>query len=681
VTRAVVRRWLGVALAGAVAATALVRALSLPPLLGDAAVDALASDVGVRLREAAALANTRAATLADMPRLGVLVYTDAATVRDLTRHELEFEALANESIEVRQLVRGQPPRMLLRAPVDSPPVDVPDEAGVYLREGAGGPLVTEVRAIRERTQSEESDKLGGLIRVSRQVELTEVRRMLARAHAVASLAADGHEVSLIGEPRAVADATRRELVGTLGAGTVTLILERPSPLRFWLWVALGAVALLAALGLARRRAPLAPARPIAPGAPVTTDAPGPIAGRASPGAEATATDHRLAPDRDLALQPATELVDESESAAVTVEKHDSGRQRARAPSSGGSDAGLQSDLTELAPEPAPNARRIGRYAIVRLLGSGGMADVFLARAQGPAGFEKQIALKVIKGGLAQNPTIVDYLVAEARLATQLTHPNVIEIIDLSVGPTFIAMEFVDGADLHRLFETARALGRPIPLPLVILVLRALCDGLHAAHQARGSDGAPLGIIHRDVKLANVLVGRNGVVKVSDFGIAYTDAVLRPFTTEVGEVKGTTAYMAPEQRLALPYDRRVDVYGVGVAAYQLLSGARINLDIMRLRTLGADGWPHLPPLAEFRADLPAGLEALVLRALAYDPEYRFESCDTLEQALGEIAVRDGLVATQKQLARWVQELLASAPPESRSEESAPLLPALRGLGKP
>ncbi len=663
------RHWLGVALLGALAATALVRALVLPPVLGDGDLDALASDVGVRLREAAALAETRASTLAEMPRLGVLVYTDAATVRDLTRHELELEPLANESIEVRQLMRGQPPRLLLHVPADAPLLDVPDEAGVYLREGAAGPLVTDVRAVHERTQSEESEKLGGLLRVSRRVELTEARRTLARAHAVAWLDAGGQRVMLIGEPKADAAATR-EAVGTLGTTTVTLLVARPSPLRFWLWLALSALSLLAALGLARRRPTSR-----APSAPVPSD--GPISA-STRRPEVTATDHRVAPDRDLALQPATAIDDEADapdSQVATAEKISSQRPRARPPSSSSSDAGLEADATEVAAEPAPNARRIGRYAIVKLLGSGGMADVFLARAQGPAGFEKQIALKVIKESLAQNPTIVDYLVAEARLATQLTHPNVIEIIDLSVGPTFIAMEFVDGADLHRLYEAAAMLGRPIPLPLVILVLRAVCDGLHAAHQARGSDGAPLGIIHRDVKLANVLVGRNGVVKVSDFGIAYTDAVFRPFTTEVGEVKGTMAYMAPEQRLALPYDCRVDVYGVGVAAYQLLSGARINLDIMRLRTLGADGWPHLPPLAQFRADLPDGLEALVLRALSYDPEYRFDSCDALEQALGEIAVREGLVATQKQLARWVQEILATAPADSRSEESAPILPAL------
>ncbi|HEX4461029.1 MAG TPA: protein kinase, partial [Polyangia bacterium] len=549
----------------------------------------------------------------------------------------------------------------------------------------------DVRAVRERTPSEESEKLGGLLRVSRRVELTDVRRTLARAHAVAWLAVDNRRVPLIGDAGAEATATRVS-VGSLGAATVTLLVSRPSPLRLWLWVVVAALALVTALALARRRPPpslaTANAPPVVPSPPslATAPSPPPSLAQDSPSGrvparspDVTATDHRVAPDGDLALQPATAIDDAADSEVATVEKISSQRPRARppsAPSASGSDPGADGDATELAAEPAPNARRIGRYAIVKLLGSGGMADVFLARAQGPAGFEKQIALKVIKESLAQNPTIVDYLVAEARLATQLTHPNVIEIIDLSVGPTFIAMEFVDGADLHRLYEAAAQLGRPMPLPLVLLVLRAVCDGLHAAHQARGSDGAPLGIIHRDVKLANVLVGKNGVVKVSDFGIAYTDAVLRPFTTEVGEVKGTMAYMAPEQRLALPYDRRVDVYGVGVAAYQLLSGARLNLDIMRLRTLGADGWPHLPPLAEFRADLPAGLEAAVLRALSYDPEYRFESCDALEQALGEIAVREGLVATQKQLARWVHEILAAAPADSRSEESAPMLPALR-----
>jgi serine/threonine-protein kinase len=308
----------------------------------------------------------------------------------------------------------------------------------------------------------------------------------------------------------------------------------------------------------------------------------------------------------------------------------------------------------LAPSNAPT---IGRYTILRQLGMGGMASVLLARASGPAGFEKLVALKVLHKNMAADRTIVDHFIAEARLASHVVHPNVVQIIDLGVGDDyFIAMEYIDGADLRTLWQAANQLRQQVPIAVAVTIARKICDGLHAAHTATDGDGTSLEIIHRDVKLANVFVARGGVVKVGDFGIAQANMLFREYRTEIGQIKGTTAYMAPEQRLGLAIDSRVDVYGVAAMAYQLLTGARINLDLARLAQLGQRGWPHLPPPTQMRRDLPREIDQILLKAMSYQPEERFESCEALEESFAYVASKYDLEATDKVIAQWVRELL-------------------------
>jgi hypothetical protein len=301
--------------------------------------------------------------------------------------------------------------------------------------------------------------------------------------------------------------------------------------------------------------------------------------------------------------------------------------------------------------------RIGRYAIVRPLGLGGMAEVFLARAEGEAGFGKLVALKVLQPFFARQQPVVDLFLDEARLASGLDHPNIVQIYDLGLASDrhFIAMEYVDGADLAQLITAAAARNEPVPLPVALALLRRICDGLHAAHTAAGPDGGPLGLVHRDVKSANIYVSRNGAVKVGDFGIAKASHAIRASRTEIGQVKGTPGYMAPEHRLGLPVDHRADLYGVGAVAYELISGQPINLDLAALAERGTDGWPHLPPLRTLRAEVPAALDAVVFRALSYYTEHRQADCAALEAALGELAAHVG-IADDKEIGRWARTLV-------------------------
>lgn len=305
---------------------------------------------------------------------------------------------------------------------------------------------------------------------------------------------------------------------------------------------------------------------------------------------------------------------------------------------------------------ARRGRRSGRYQRVRLLGAGGMADVYLARAAGDAGRERTVALKVLHPHLARRPEAVTHFLDEARLASRLDHPNIVAVHDLGRAGDeyFIAMEYVDGADLERLLRAQRERGAQVPLAVALTILRRVCDGLHAAHTARDADGAPLQLIHRDVKSGNVLLSRRGAVKLGDFGIARAATTAR--TTTVGETKGTAEVMAPEQRMGHDLDARADVFAVAALGYELLTGAAVNLDLAILAQLGTEGWPHLPMPSTLRPELPAALDTILIDALAYLPAGRPDSCQVLERSLAAVAAQHELVCGDEAIATWLAEEL-------------------------
>ena len=217
------------------------------------------------------------------------------------------------------------------------------------------------------------------------------------------------------------------------------------------------------------------------------------------------------------------------------------------------------------------------------------------------------------------------------------------------------MEYVDGYDLDYLLDSCQRRGVQVPLRIALAIVRKICDGLHAAHTAVAADGRPLDLVHRDVKAENVLISRKGEVKIADFGIAKANQRTRQ--TQLGMVKGTAAYMAPEHRVGQPVDRRADVYGVGAILYEIIAGYQVNLDLETLAHLGVEGWPHLRPLAQLRGDVPPGTDELVFKALQYDRDDRYPTCAAFEDAIEAFANQNGLVGSDKALIQWLEGEIA------------------------
>jgi serine/threonine-protein kinase len=285
-----------------------------------------------------------------------------------------------------------------------------------------------------------------------------------------------------------------------------------------------------------------------------------------------------------------------------------------------------------------------------------MADVYLAQSKGEAGFEKLVAIKVMHPHLARNQRAVEHFLDEARLAARIHHPNVVAILDLGkIGSDYvIVMEYVDGVDLERLLTSAREGQRQVPVAVALGVLCRICDGLDAAHHATAPDGTPLGIIHRDIKSANVLVSRQGVVKVVDFGIA--KATNQVHLTFAGETKGTPSMMAPEQRVGEQVDVRADVYSVAAVGYELVTGQNVNLDLAALAHLGVENWPHLPLPSSVRASLPREIDGVLLGAMAFERDRRPADCAAFEALCQSVIKTHNLGASDKDIARWVDSEL-------------------------
>lgn len=273
-----------------------------------------------------------------------------------------------------------------------------------------------------------------------------------------------------------------------------------------------------------------------------------------------------------------------------------------------------------------------RYRPLLMLGQGGMANVLLAVGSGPSGFNKLVVLKAMRKELVAEDELRQMFLDEARLSARLNNANVVqvhEVVDAAIP--CIVMEYLDGQPLSSLLSKA---GEQFSLPMQLRVLSEALNGLHYSHELREYDGSPLNIVHRDVSPQNIFVTYDGVVKVLDFGIA--KAVSSTSQTRTGVLKGKIAYMPPEQILCESLDRRADVYAVGcmlwhVAAGVLLWAGKAEGDVMRAVIEGV-----IPKPSELRPVDPR-LEAIVMKALAPDPDDRFASALELQVALDEFLV--------------------------------------------
>ncbi|MBX3158937.1 MAG: serine/threonine protein kinase [Deltaproteobacteria bacterium] len=217
--------------------------------------------------------------------------------------------------------------------------------------------------------------------------------------------------------------------------------------------------------------------------------------------------------------------------------------------------------------------RLGRYELVGHLATGGMAEIHLARLAGEGGFSKLLVVKRLLPELVASPAYVSMFLDEGKLVARLDHPNICEVFELGRDGAeyFLAMPYLDGVPVHELIARPREPDRAAELRVAAAILVQACAGLHHAHELRDADGGPAGLVHRDVSPSNLFVTTAGLVKVLDFGVAKVRGAAE---TEVGTVKGKSQYMAPEQVLGEPLDRRCDVFALGIVAFELATHQRL-----------------------------------------------------------------------------------------------------------
>ncbi|WP_224247840.1 serine/threonine protein kinase [Hyalangium gracile] len=290
--------------------------------------------------------------------------------------------------------------------------------------------------------------------------------------------------------------------------------------------------------------------------------------------------------------------------------------------------------------------RLGKYRLLKLLATGGMGEVFLARQEGPAGFAKTVVVKRMLTHLGRDPKFVEMFLNEARLAAQLSHPNVVQIFELGEhnGAYFIAMEFIHGMNLRAIKRRTEERRMEVPVGFAAWICAQALKGLHYAHTLTDELGAPQHIVHRDVSPDNVLVGFNGIVKMVDFGIAKASTSIS--TTGAGTVKGKYAYMAPEQLSGHPADPRTDVYAMGVVLYELLAGERPFTGTSEAALVKAILQDAPRPLREVRPNTPPELEEICRRALAKNPQERFPTAESMSTALEIFVLGLGGVAQEE-----------------------------------
>jgi serine/threonine protein kinase len=277
--------------------------------------------------------------------------------------------------------------------------------------------------------------------------------------------------------------------------------------------------------------------------------------------------------------------------------------------------------------------RLRDYEVIAPLPSGGMAKLFLARRSGVGGFSQQVALKLVRPELVADRGMLELFLDEARLAARVVHPNVVRVHEVGEerGNYFIAMEYVEGASLAEFLEGLRARRLRLRRKLCVWLATQVAEALHATHEAKGENGVPLDIVHRDVSPQNVLIGDSGHVKLIDFGVASSRSSENPLETGPFML-GKLRYAAPERLKLEPTDRRADVYALGVMLWEMLTAR----SFLRCRHVEDPyDWAireNPPPPSKYAPHIPSLLDAVVLKAIHPDPALRYPSALRFRRAL-------------------------------------------------
>ncbi|MCB9663544.1 MAG: serine/threonine protein kinase [Alphaproteobacteria bacterium] len=296
-------------------------------------------------------------------------------------------------------------------------------------------------------------------------------------------------------------------------------------------------------------------------------------------------------------------------------------------------------------------RKFGEYHLVERIAVGGMAEVWKARAYGLAGFEKTLVIKKILADLTRDEEFVRLFIDEARIAVLLQHHNIVQVFDLGTaeGTLYMAMEYVQGTDLSRLVKRVQE-REPFPVPLALFIASEILKALRFAHDRKDDDGRNLGIVHCDISPHNVLISHAGEVKITDFGISR--AAFQAATMH-DTVRGKYAYMSPEQIENKPLEARSDLFSLGIVLWEVLTGRRLFKAKTKEETLTRVKRAEVPSPRLYRPQISEGLESIVLKALARQPEQRFASAGEMLDALGMLMIREGHRATNNDLAAYLQ----------------------------
>lgn len=325
--------------------------------------------------------------------------------------------------------------------------------------------------------------------------------------------------------------------------------------------------------------------------------------------------------------------------------------------------------------------RFGQYELIARIGSGGMADVFLARRFGVEGFSRICAVKRMRAGLLNDEECVRMFLDEARYGAALNHPNIAQVLDLGrLGETyFIAMEFVDGPDLRGLLQRSTRDGVAIPVDAAVWVAARVAEGLHHVHeQCDPITGEPLNLVHRDIGHSNILVSRHGDVKITDFGILKTSAPRA--VTRVGTLKGTIGYLSPEQCLELPIDRRADLFNLGIVLYELLTRTRVFLGANDFETLKRVAYADPAPPSKLDARVDARLDQIILGCLQKAPDRRPGTALEVMTALDNWLIDQGHRSPRGALVSWLKEHAADLYPSARARAERRLPTGSGGVGR-
>ena len=301
--------------------------------------------------------------------------------------------------------------------------------------------------------------------------------------------------------------------------------------------------------------------------------------------------------------------------------------------------------------------RFGKYLLLEKLATGGMAQLYRAKIIGVEGFEKFIAIKQILPHLAHEEELITSFIDEAKLAALLNHQNVVQIYDFGSmeNSYFITMEFLHGKDLRSVNAKAKEKGSPVSLENALYLISKVCAGLDYAHKLKDFQGKSLHIIHRDISPQNIFLTYEGDVKIVDFGIA--KAASQSTITQVGMIKGKVAYMSPEQAAGKVIDHRSDIFATGILLYELIAGGRMFKGDDTLQILSKVREAEFTPLGTLKGGLPEKLYEIASKALAKDPEDRYQSCADMQADIEECIFRLNLRPSGRSLAEYLKLLFA------------------------